>query len=57
MDRDFARNLENIKTKLFSVSSANHFTYNRVNWKLHIRKEVREKEILMTEILNNCLVK
>jgi hypothetical protein len=45
MDRDFARNLENIKTKLFSVSSANHFTYNRVNWKLHIRKEVGKKRL------------
>ncbi|XP_059488254.1 unconventional myosin-XV isoform X5 [Neocloeon triangulifer] len=41
MDREFARSLENIKTKLYSASSsANHFTYNRVNWKLHIRKEV-----------------
>ncbi|XP_065335143.1 unconventional myosin-XV isoform X4 [Cloeon dipterum] len=51
IDREFARSLENIKTKLYSANSANHFTYNRVNWKLHIRKEVFSPN----EVLSNPL--
>ncbi|KAF4520562.1 hypothetical protein B566_EDAN011115, partial [Ephemera danica] len=40
LDRDFTKNLEIMKTKLYPASDAPFFAYNRVNWKLQIRKEV-----------------
>ncbi|XP_046399408.1 unconventional myosin-XV isoform X2 [Ischnura elegans] len=51
IDRDYDKTLESIKTKLFPPSTAASFTYNRVNWKLHIRKEVFSPN----ESLNNPL--
>jgi hypothetical protein len=38
--RDHGKNLEMAKTKLFGPSSAAYFTYNRVTWRLNVRKEV-----------------
>ncbi|XP_021936981.1 unconventional myosin-XV-like isoform X4 [Zootermopsis nevadensis] len=38
--RDHGKNLEMVKTKLFGPSSAAYFTYNRVTWRLCVRKEV-----------------
>jgi len=38
--RDHGKNLEMVKTKLFGPSSAAYFTYNRVTWRLSVRKEV-----------------
>jgi hypothetical protein len=38
--RDHSKNLEMLKTKLFGPSSAAYFTYNRVTWRLNVRKEV-----------------
>jgi hypothetical protein len=38
--RDHGKNLEMVKTKLFGPSSAAYFTYNRVTWRLIVRKEV-----------------
>nr|CAD7264058.1 unnamed protein product [Timema shepardi] len=38
--RDVDRSVEAIKTKLFGASSAAFFTYNRVSWRLIVRKEV-----------------
>jgi hypothetical protein len=38
--RDHGKNLELVKTKLFGPSSAAYFTYNRVTWRLNVRKEV-----------------
>jgi hypothetical protein len=37
---DHGKNLEMLKTKLFGPSSAAYFTYNRVTWRLSVRKEV-----------------
>jgi len=38
--RDHGKNLEMVKTKLFGPNSAAYFTYNRVTWRLSVRKEV-----------------
>lgn len=38
MDRD--RSVETTKTKLFGPSTAAYFTYNRVAWRLNVKKEV-----------------
>nr|CAD7453150.1 unnamed protein product [Timema tahoe] len=38
--RDVDRSVEAMKTKLFGTSSAAFFTYNRVSWRLIVRKEV-----------------
>lgn len=38
--RDLDRSVETTKTKLFNPSSAAYFTYNRVPWRLNIKKEV-----------------
>lgn len=38
--RDHGKNLEMVKTKLFGPSTAAYFTYNRVTWRLSVRKEV-----------------
>ena len=38
--RDLDRSVETTKTKLFGASSAAYFTYNRVAWRLNIKKEV-----------------
>ena len=35
------RNLDALKTRLLPPPSGNHLTYNRVPWKLMVRKEVR----------------
>ncbi|GLH06473.1 Unconventional myosin IC [Gryllus bimaculatus] len=37
---DLGRNIETMKTKLFGPSNAAYFTYNRVSWKLMVKKEV-----------------
>ncbi|XP_069684999.1 unconventional myosin-XV isoform X8 [Periplaneta americana] len=38
--RDHGKNLEMVKTKIFGPSTAAYFTYNRVTWRLNVRKEV-----------------
>jgi hypothetical protein len=38
--RDHGKNLEMVKTKLFGPSTAAYFTYNRVTWRLYVKKEV-----------------
>ncbi|KAJ1528092.1 hypothetical protein ONE63_008008 [Megalurothrips usitatus] len=38
--RDLDRSVETTKTKLFGPSSAAYFTYNRVAWRLNVKKEV-----------------
>jgi hypothetical protein len=44
--RDHSKNLEMVKTKLFGPSSAAYFTYNRVTWRLNVRKEVSIQHVL-----------
>ena len=39
--RDHGKNLEMVKTKLFGPSTAAFFMYNRVTWRLNVRKEVK----------------
>lgn len=46
LERDLARSLENMKTKLHPPSNAAFFTYNRVAWKLQIRKEVNLTKVV-----------
>ena len=41
LDDDFnVRTLENVQSKLFAPLNAPFFTYNKVPWTLHVRKEV-----------------
>ena len=50
------RELERVKTQLFPPNTGPYFTYNRVPWTLHIRKEVSVVPVRRFEACWTCFL-